>query len=173
MWPALDTTLRSRGAERPKLCIGDALLRQRAQGKPGAHDDTRSRVHKMHTGDRRCAGTPGFPRAMVLRLMPRSPRRRIRLASVADGLAIHRSPVGLDDLHQLDTSNGCQDHTVLPSAASLTRRLDRLMCCRPKSLARAFKRRSSARCVHSRKIRPANTSRVRRCRVHRNLPQRS
>jgi hypothetical protein len=34
--------------------------KQRAQGKPGAHD-TRSRAHKMHTADRRCAGTPAFP----------------------------------------------------------------------------------------------------------------
>ena len=31
----------------------------------------------MHTADRRCAGTPGLPCAVVLRLMPRSPRSRI------------------------------------------------------------------------------------------------
>jgi hypothetical protein len=54
--------------------------------------------------------------------MARSPRRRIRLASVADGLTIARSPVGRDDLHQLGASHGRQDHTVLPSAASFTRR---------------------------------------------------
>jgi hypothetical protein len=57
--------------------------------------------------------------------MARSPRRRIRLASVADGLAIRRGPVGPDNLHQLDTSNGCRDHTLLPSAASFARRPDR------------------------------------------------
>src|SRR5258707_13263718 len=56
--------------------------------------------------------------------MPRSPRRRIRLASVADGLAADRTrldsndPTRLDsnDLRQLDTSHGCRDHTVLPYA---------------------------------------------------------
>jgi len=54
-------------------------------------------------------------------------------------------PVGLDNLHQLDTSNGCQDHTVLPSAASLnhTPRPARML---PEEVsAKAFKRRSSSR----------------------------
>src|SRR6478736_838372 len=56
---------------------------------------------------------------MALRLMPCSPRRRIRLVTVVDELAAHRNPVGLVNLHQLDTSNGCQDHTVLPYASAL------------------------------------------------------
>jgi hypothetical protein len=30
----------------------------------------------------------------------------------------YRSPVGLMHLRQLDTSNGCQDHTALPSASA-------------------------------------------------------
>src|SRR3979411_3089338 len=30
----------------------------------------------------------------------------------------HQSPVGLVNLRQLDTSNGCQDHTALPYAAT-------------------------------------------------------
>ena len=68
---------------------------KRAQGKPGALS-TRSRAHKMHTGDHRCAGTPGLPCAMVLRLIARSPWRRIPLASVADELTIRRHPVGFD-----------------------------------------------------------------------------
>jgi hypothetical protein len=38
----------------------------------------------------------------------------------------------LTNLRRLDTSNGCQDHTVLPSAASLNIRLDRPACCRKK-----------------------------------------
>ena len=91
---ATDTPSHSRGADSARsYAICDALESRRAQGKPGALS-TRSRVHKMHTGDHRCAGTPGLPCAMVLRLIPRSPRRRIRLATVADGLAIHESPVG-------------------------------------------------------------------------------
>ena len=77
--------------------------------------------------------------------MARSPRRRIRLASVADGLAIDRGPVGPDNLHQLDTSHGCQDHTLLPSAASSTRTLPPAHVLPEEILAEAFKRRSSAR----------------------------
>src|SRR3982074_562323 len=50
--------------------------------------------------------------------MARSPRRRIRLVTVADGLKDCLNPVGSTRLRQLDTSNGCQDHTVLPYAAS-------------------------------------------------------
>src|SRR5260370_3641703 len=63
-------------------------------------------------------GHPDIPCAMVLRLIPRSPRRRIRLVTVADGLKDCLNPVGSTHLRQLDTSNGCQDHTVLPYAAS-------------------------------------------------------
>src|SRR6185437_2250162 len=67
-----------------------------------------------HTGQRRASD---IPCAMVLRLMPGSPRRRIRLASVAGGLKDCSDPVGSTYLRRLDTSNGCQDHTVLPYAA--------------------------------------------------------
>jgi hypothetical protein len=49
----------------------------------------------MHTADRRCAGTPGLPCAVVLRLMARSPRRRIPLASVIGELTVLRNPVGI------------------------------------------------------------------------------
>src|SRR3954469_19921135 len=51
--------------------------------------------------------------------MPGSPRRRIRLASVAsriDGEA--RPGRAAFAFAKLDTSNGCQDHTVLPYAAT-------------------------------------------------------
>jgi hypothetical protein len=62
-----------------------------------------------------------LPCAMVLRLMPGSPRRRIHLASVAGGLKDCSDPVGSTHLRRLDTSNGCRDHTVLPYAASRLR----------------------------------------------------
>jgi hypothetical protein len=55
---------------------------------------------------------------MVLRLIQRSPRRRIRLATVASELNGSHRPVGLRKLRQLDTSNGCQDHTALPYASA-------------------------------------------------------
>src|SRR5688500_9909143 len=54
---------------------------------------------------------------MVLRLMARSPRRRIRLVTVIGGLTC-LSPVGPTRLRRRDTSNGCQDHTVLPYEAA-------------------------------------------------------
>jgi hypothetical protein len=48
--------------------------------------------------------------------MPRSPWRRIRLASIAAGLMA--KSIRLDQIRhrQLNTSHGCQDHTVLPYA---------------------------------------------------------
>ena len=49
-------------------------------------------THTSIQGQRRQSG---IPRAMVLRLIPRSPRRRIRLATVVDELAVLRDPVGL------------------------------------------------------------------------------
>jgi hypothetical protein len=80
----------------------------------------RSRVQKCtkenaheHTGT---VGAFRRPCAMVLRLMPRSPRRRIRLVTVIGELAARLRPVGPTCLRRFSTSNGCQDHTVLPYA---------------------------------------------------------
>ena len=47
--------------------------------------------------------------------MPCSPRRRIRLVTVIGELAVLPARLGDQNLRRLDTSNGCQDHTVLPS----------------------------------------------------------
>src|SRR6266436_5541630 len=56
---------------------------------------------------------------MVLRLMPRSPRRRIRLVTVIGGLKVFVRPGwACKNLRRLDTSNGCQDHAVLPYASA-------------------------------------------------------
>jgi hypothetical protein len=48
----------------------------------------------------------------------RSPRRRIRLVTVVDELAAHPHPVGPARLCQLDTSNGCRNHTTSPYATT-------------------------------------------------------
>ena len=60
----------------------------------------------------------GIPCAMALRLMPSSPWRRIRLASITAGLMAQS--IRLDQMRhrQLGTSHGCRDHTVLPYAAT-------------------------------------------------------
>ena len=69
-------------------------------------------------------------------------RRRI------DGL--HRPGWALANLRQLDTSHGCQNHTVLPYAASSAKPFGQPVPP-TKVLAKAFKRRSSARRARSRK----------------------
>jgi hypothetical protein len=48
--------------------------------------------------------------------MARSPWRRIPLASIAAGLTAQRTRLDSISLQQLDTSHGCQDHTLLPYA---------------------------------------------------------
>src|SRR6266404_6891786 len=97
---------------------------QRARGMPDARC-IRGPVCKMgredaheHTGS---AEASDIPCAMALRLTPRSPRRRIRLVTVVGELTAYPRPVGPTRLRQLDTSNGCQDHTALPSAAIAVR----------------------------------------------------
>jgi hypothetical protein len=81
-----------------------------------------AKVHKeTHTSIQVQRKHSGIPRAMVLRLISRSPRRRIRLVTVAAGLMA--VPIRLDRSRhrQLGTSNGCRDHTVLPYAESAVR----------------------------------------------------
>ena len=62
--------------------------------------------------------TPGIPARNGFNGFLRAPRRRVRLVTVVGGLMAHQSPVELVNLRQLDTSNGCQDHTALPYAAT-------------------------------------------------------
>ena len=177
-WLPLNTAPRSRGAMRPRF---SKIIRpgvKRAQGMPGARCTrglVRKTVQKKRTRAYRYRrGHPDIPCAMVLRLIARSPRRRIRLVTVADGLKDCLNPVGPTRLRQLDTSNGCQDHTVLPYAASRLRLKASPGTARFRTLGSSgHRRRSSARCVRSRtKARPANTTRARRCRVHRIPSQR-
>ena len=82
----------------PELCVSShPPENKRVQGKPDARC-TRGLVCKMHkenahehTGQRRHFG---IPCAMALRLMPRSPRRRIPFATVIGGLTALPGPVG-------------------------------------------------------------------------------
>jgi hypothetical protein len=71
---------------------------------------------KTHTSIQVQRRQSGLPCAMVLRLMPRSPRRRIRSCHRHRRIKVCQSPVGPTHLRQFSTSNGCQDHTVLPYA---------------------------------------------------------
>ena len=125
----------------PEVCKIIRPTKKRAQGMPGACC-TRGLVcksaKKAHTSIQVQLEQSGIPCAMVLRLIPRSPRRRIPLASVAGGLKDCRNPVGL---RQTSAS-------LTPATGARTTRF-----CRTQL------RQSSARCVRSRtKARPANTT---------------
>ena len=63
--------------------------------------------------------------------MPRSPWRRIRLASIAAGLMAQSIRLDRIRHRQLGTSHGCQDHTVLPyaSASYVLRDVNRSRVC--------------------------------------------
>jgi hypothetical protein len=125
---------------------GSRECRVRAAPAVSCAKCTRKCAHE-HTGS---AEASGIPCAMVLRLMPRSPRRRIRLVTVAAGLMAIPIRSDRGRHRQLGTSNGCRDHTVLPYAESAVRPARRLIA--HEGLA------------------PRHRSR-RRCRVHR-IPSR-
>ena len=94
-------------------------------GNAGCALHPRSRVQdaqrKTHTSIQVQRRQSGIPCAMVLRLMPCSPRRRIRLVTVAGGLRLIKPGWADFASAELGTSNGCQDHTVLPYATSAVR----------------------------------------------------
>jgi hypothetical protein len=106
----------------PGSCDNVSPKIERAQGMPGAGWHPRSRVQNAlrnaHTSIQVQPKQPGIPRAMVLRLISCSPWRRIRLASIAGELTARIARSGFANLRRLDASNGRQNHTVLPYAAS-------------------------------------------------------
>src|SRR3979490_1636721 len=83
---------------------------------------------------------------MVLRLMPCSPRRRIRLVTVAAGLMALPIRSDRSRHRQLDPGNGCRDHTVLPyaSAPFVCAPVDRSRETRPATPLRADAAASTA-----------------------------
>jgi hypothetical protein len=68
-----------------------------------------------HTGERKHSD---IPCAMALRLTSCSPRRRIPFCHRRLRITTCLSPVGPTHLRKLDISNGCQDHTTSPYAAT-------------------------------------------------------
>ena len=94
------------------------FARLRAWGTPGAHG-TRSRACSVvvvtRVSHHEYPDHPAFPHAMVLTAYIALPGDEFVLSpSSADMDCL--SPVGPTRLRRLSTSNGCQDHTVLPSA---------------------------------------------------------
>jgi hypothetical protein len=86
---------RSRGAKRPRFARKIVPRKKEGAGKTGCALHPRSRVQaahkKAHTSIQVQRRQSGLPCAMALRLMPCSPRRRIRLVTVAAGLMAGRS----------------------------------------------------------------------------------
>ena len=116
-----NTASRSRGAICPSFAIHSRPLQLRAQGRPGARC-TRGLVCNLcedcaheHTGEAesiRPSLRNGFTAYAVISPATNSScHRRLRIKTCP-------SPVGPTRLHRLDTSNGCQDHTVLPYASA-------------------------------------------------------
>jgi hypothetical protein len=75
-------------------------------------------IEKTHTSIQVQRRRSDIPCAMALRLITRSPRRRIRLVTVIGELTEYPRPVGPTLLRRFDTSNGCRNHTTSPYAAT-------------------------------------------------------
>ena len=77
------------------------------------------RSGRTHTSIQGNGEHPTFPAQWFDGLCRALPGDEFLFASVAGGLKDGSDPVGSTLLRRLDTSNGCQDHTVLPYAAIL------------------------------------------------------
>src|SRR6266545_4822060 len=116
-----DTTSLSRGTLRPRFAghfrpqnRGRRECRMRAAPAVSCAN-ARENAHTSIQVQRRQSD---IPCAMALRLISRSPRRRIRLVTVVGGLRLVK-PGRVDFASaQLGTSNGCQDHTIFPYASA-------------------------------------------------------
>src|SRR4029077_17335196 len=71
--------------------------------------------------------------------------------TVVGGLKGCLSPVGPTCLRRLDISNGCQDHTTSPYAATSAKVFNG-PCAVRRALAKALKRRSSSRRLIAHKV---------------------
>ena len=148
----MNMTSRSRDALRPRFASQCPALEKRGRREDrvlAAPAVSRAKcANKTHTSIQVQRKHSGLPCAMALRLMPCSPRRRVRLVTVTAGLMADRLQWESICHRQLGTSNGCRDHTVLPYASA------------------PFVLRGERSLTENR---PAITSHARRCRVHRPL----
>ena len=126
-------------------------LKTEGAGNAGCALHPRSRVHivrKKRTRAYRFSGnTPTFPAQWLYGLWRALPGDEFVLSPSSRGLMARQARLSPTYLRGLDTSNGCQNHTLLPYASA-------------PFVLRAVNRSQEA-C-------PAVTCRARRCRVHRN-----
>jgi hypothetical protein len=142
---------RARGADASEVCasLAHPQIRGRREGRvpAGTRGPCAEEVHRAN--HRYSRDIPALPARMVL--------TAYSALSPATNSSCHRHrriewccPIRLDQKHlrRLDTSNGCQDHTALPSATA------------PFVLRAPIAHETW-------KVRPAIAPRARRCRVHR------
>ncbi len=159
--------LAARSARRD--AIGDALESEEGAGKAGCPQAPAIVRTKCTRVTARCAGTPGLPCAMVLRLIARSPWRRIPLASIADELTIPRKPGWARKISaSLTPATGARTTRLCRPRLPPPKHFDRLMCCRPRFRRRRLSagRLRAARSLTGRSP-PCDPVRARHCRVHR------
>jgi hypothetical protein len=169
-----DSAPHSRGTDSARDLLNRlSLFQQRVWGMPGARC-TRSPCALVvaHGSHHESTGTPGIPARNGFNGFLRAlPGDEFLFVTVASGLKICLSPVGPTHLRQLDISNGCQDHTTSPYAATSTNPSTGHVLP-AKILTEALKRRSSCALLLTHGNPPCeHTSRARRCRVHR-IPSR-
>ena len=128
--------LRSRGAMRPGF-VNHSPQITRARAIPrGTQRDPQVRARE--TPGARCTRSPcatGSKHTVVTTGSPKTPGVSCAMVLTAYGalfpatnsschrhrrIKVHRSPVGLVHLRRFSTSNGCRNHTLLPSAATST-----------------------------------------------------
>jgi hypothetical protein len=90
-WPRIPATRSARVVDRSAPERG----RRECRGRAAPAVSRAMCTENTHTSIQVQRRHSGIPCAMVLRLMPHSPRRRIRLVTVAGELAVLSNPVGL------------------------------------------------------------------------------
>ena len=113
-------------------------------GKAGCPWHPQSVHRKLHTVDHRYPETPGSPCAMVLRLISRSPRRRIRLVTVASGLMVCPPGWARKTSASLTPATGARTTRLCRTQRPQENTFDG-PCAIRRAPPEAFQRRSSAR----------------------------
>jgi hypothetical protein len=151
----LDTTSRSRGADSARSYPSTMPSKNRGRRESRVPMTPTVVRTTMHTADRRCAGTPGFPCAVVLTayaaFSPEPNSSGLRRRRIGDCSKARSGPtisIGLTPATGARTAQFCRPRLPRTEALRPARMLPEEV------LAEAFKRRSSARDVRSRKVPP-------------------
>jgi hypothetical protein len=101
-------------------------------------------------------GNPAFPAQWLYGLLRALPGDEFLFVTVTSGLRLVLSPVGPTRLRRLDISNGCQNHTTSPYAATFDRHSDRRRADRNSGEGASAVRPRRRKITHGR-TRPATT----------------